>query len=181
MSGADPGGAERLREIAELRLLSPDVDAVLQDAARAAAERLGLPKALVSIVLDEAQYFAAHHGMDGWIAATRGTPIEWSFCVNAVRSGQPFVVEDATTHPAVRDNPLVEHDGVRCYAGIPLVSSRGFALGTLCVLGVESREFTETDLAVLRGLAADAVRRIEARRGEPAAASASVAGDGAAG
>ena len=155
----------RLREIAALRLTSPETDAILQQTVDEAAARLALPIGLVSIVMDEAQFFAAHTGLEGWMAQARGTPIEWSFCVNAVRGGEPFVVEDATTHPAVKDIPLVHLDGIRCYAGIPLVTSRGHTVGTLCVIGHEARSFSEADLDTLRGLAARAMERIEARRG----------------
>ena len=154
----------RLREIVELDLLSPGVDDILQATVAAAAGRLGLPKAMVTVVLDQAQFFAAHHGLDGWQLETRGTPVEWSFCALAVASGEPFVVEDATTHPLTRDNPLVHHEGIRCYAGIPLVSSRGHALGTLCVIGKEPRTFGDAELETLRTLSEQAVRRIEERR-----------------
>ena len=156
--------AGRLQEIVDLDLLTPGVDAILQQTAEEAAARLHLPMSMVTVVLDEAQFFAAHHGLTGWMAAARGTPVEWSFCANAVASREPFVVEDATTHPVVRDNPLVANDGIRCYAGIPLVSTRGHALGTLCVIGTEARAFSGADLDVLRGLAQQAVDRIEARR-----------------
>lgn len=158
---ADSG---RLQEIVDLDLLTPEVDAILQQTAEEAARRLHLPMSMVTVVLDEAQFFAAHHGLTGWMAESRGTPVEWSFCANAVASREPFVVEDATTHPVVRDNPLVANDGIRCYAGIPLVSSRGHALGTLCVIGTEARTFSGDDLELLRGLADQAVERIEARR-----------------
>ena len=158
------GDTGRLEEIESLGLLSPAVDEILQRTAEEAAARLNLPTGLVSIVMDHAQYFAAHHGLTGWLKEARGTPIEWSFCVNAVRSGTPFVVEDATTHPAVRDNPLVTEDGVRCYAGIPLVTSRGYTVGTLCVAGTQARSFTPEELDDLRALARKAVERIEARR-----------------
>jgi GAF domain-containing protein len=156
--------AGRLQEIVDLDLLSPDVDEILRQTAETAAARLRLPMSMVTVVLDEAQFFAAHHGLTGWMAETRGTPVEWSFCANAVISREPFVVEDATTHPAVKDNPLVANDGIRCYAGIPLVSSRGHALGTLCVIGTEARTFSDDDLDALRGLAKKAVERIESRR-----------------
>ncbi|HEU0015404.1 MAG TPA: GAF domain-containing protein [Longimicrobium sp.] len=159
---------ERLAEIAALDLLSPEVDAILQELVARASERLGLPTALVSIVLDEAQYFLAHHGLGGWQAEARGTPVEWSFCAHAVRSGRPFVVEDATTHPLTRDNPQVTLEDLRCYAGVPLVSARGQVLGTLCVAGTEAHTFSDDDLAALRALAAEAVSRLEARR-KPAA------------
>ena len=166
MSAPEPidSTPERLNEIAELDLLSDDVDPILQEATDRAAARLGLPKALVTVVLDQAQFFAAHHGLSGWLAEARGTPVEWSFCAHAVRNGEPFVVEDATSHPLVRENPLVTLDGIRCYAGIPLVTSRGHAVGTLCVIGHEARTFTEQDMADLREIAAETVQAIEARR-----------------
>jgi GAF domain-containing protein len=156
---------QRLQEIHDLDLLSPDVDPILQDVAAAAAARLGLPVSLISVVLDEALHVAGMHGPEGlWLAETRGHPVEWSFCATSVRTRDAFVVEDAETHPDHHDNPLVTQDGVRCYAGVPLISSRGFVLGNLCVVGLEQRSFSDGDVAVLRGLASEAVRRIEARR-----------------
>jgi GAF domain-containing protein len=154
----------RMAEIAALGLTSADVDEVLQKTVDEAAARLNLPMSLVSVVMDGAQWFAAHTGLNPWMAEARGTPVEWSFCANAVRTGEPFVVEDATTHPLVKDNPLVQLDGIRCYAGIPLVSARGVTLGTLCVIGTEPRSFTEAEMETLRGLARTAMERIEARR-----------------
>lgn len=162
---ADPvKDTARLEEIAALGLTRAEVDEVLQATVDEAAARLDLPTALVTVVLDEAQWFAAHTGLSGWLAEARGTPVEWSFCANAVRSGEPFVVEDATTHPLVKDIPLVHLDGVRCYAGVPLTTSTGHTLGTLCVTGTEPRTFTEAEMDLLRDLARTAIARIEARR-----------------
>ncbi|HET7232550.1 MAG TPA: GAF domain-containing protein [Longimicrobium sp.] len=155
---------ERLQEIVDLGLLSPEADEILQQTAREAATQLGLPISTVTIVLDEAQFFAAAHGVEGWQAESRGTPVEWSFCAHAVNDRAPFIVEDATTHPVVRHMPIVENDGVVCYAGFPLISSRGHALGTLCVIGHEPHQFTDQELATLRSLADRAVARIEERR-----------------
>ncbi|HEY0025534.1 MAG TPA: GAF domain-containing protein [Longimicrobium sp.] len=156
---------QRLQEIHDLDLLSSDVDPILQDVAAEAASRLGLPVSLISVVLDEALHVAGMHGPEGlWLAETRGHPVEWSFCATSVRTRDAFVVENAETHPDHHDNPLVTQDGVRCYAGVPLISSRGFVLGNLCVVGLEQRSFSEADVAVLRELADEAVRRIEARR-----------------
>jgi GAF domain-containing protein len=155
----------RLQEIFDLDLLSPDVDPILKDVAAEAARRLGLPVSMISVVLDEALHVAAFQGPDGlWLDETRGHPVEWSFCATSVRTRDPFVVENAETHPEHRANPLVTQDGVRCYAGVPLISSRGYVLGNLCVVGLETREFSEQDVAVLRDLAVEAIRRIELRR-----------------
>ena len=166
MSARDPlYDADRLQEIADLDLLAPEVDAILRDVTAQAASSLGLPVSLISVVLDEALHVAGSHGIDGlWLGDTRGHPVEWSFCATSVRTRDPVVVENATTHPDHQGNPLVTLDGVRCYAGVPLISSRGHVLGNLCVVGLEARTFTAEEVGVLRELADEAVRRIEARR-----------------
>ncbi len=160
-----PEEIDRLIEIADLNLVSRDVDEHLNDTTRRAAELLGLPISLVSIVLDEAQYFAAAHGLEGWMADTQGTPVEWAFCRFAVRSKKNFVVENAEVHPDVKDNPLVTQDGIRSYLGVPLVTRRGHALGTLCVIGDTPRTFTPEQIAALEALAEQTVRYIEGREG----------------
>ncbi|HEX8452909.1 MAG TPA: GAF domain-containing protein [Longimicrobium sp.] len=166
MNAHDPlYDAARLQEIADLDLLSPDIDPILAEVAAKAAAQLGLPVSLISVVLDEALHVAGSHGIDGlWLAETRGHPVEWSFCATSVRTRDAFVVESATTHPYHATNPLVTQDGVRCYAGVPLISSRGHVLGNLCVVGLEERTFSPADVEVLRDLAREAVARIEGRR-----------------
>lgn len=116
----------------------------------------------------------ARQGRAAWMEAratvrlsgddVRGTPVEWAFCAHAVDQAAPFVVEDAMRHPLVARNPLVVHEGIRCYAGVRLVTSGGHALSTLCVIGTEPRAFDETALAALRALAARVVAHLEARR-----------------
>ncbi len=163
---ADPlYAAQRLQEIVDLDLLSSEVDPILQDVAARAAAHLSLPVSLISVVLDEALHVAASHGLDGlWLGETGGHPVEWSFCATSVRTREAFVVESAVNDPYHSTNPLVVQDGVRCYAGVPLISSRGFVLGNLCVVGLQERQFTEMEIDALRELAASAVQRIEARR-----------------
>jgi GAF domain-containing protein len=156
--------AARLAEIAELRLLDDDVEAILQSIATEAATTLGLPISLVSVVLDEALFVAASHGLSGWVAEVRGHPVEWSFCATSVRTREAYIVPDAAADPATRDNPMVTLEGARCYAGVPIISSRGFVLGNLCVVGGERRAFDEAEVGTLRALAQQAVSRIEARR-----------------
>jgi GAF domain-containing protein len=155
---------DRLREIADLRLNDADVDEIFSEITGEAAAYFGLPVALVSIVLDQAQYFLGSQGLDGWMAATRGTPAEWSFCQHVVRNRAPFVVDDAQNHPLMQDSPLVRMEGIRCYAGVPLVTSTGHVIGSFCVQGPEARSFTEDDLAQLQRYAEQVMTRIEQRR-----------------
>lgn len=155
---------QRLAEIAALDLHSLEADAILDETVRTAAAHFGLPSSMVSIVLDGAQFFAAMHGVTGWISAARGTPVEWSFCKTPTRTQQDFVVEDATTHPTMKDSPLVTVEGQRCYAGVPLTTSRGVTVGAFCVTGTEAREFTAEEIEELHGFARAAMDRIETRR-----------------
>ncbi|WP_411280911.1 GAF domain-containing protein [Gemmatimonas sp.] len=163
---ANPLCAEaRLQEIADLDLLSGDVDPILQSVAEQSAIHLGLPVSLVSVVLDEALHVAGSHGLTGlWLDETKGHPVEWSFCATSVHTRAPYVVENAAVDTTHATNPLVMNDGVRCYAGVPLISSRGFVLGNLCVVGMEPRAFTEVEMTYLTDMAAQAVARIEQRR-----------------
>ncbi len=157
--------AERLAEIARLGLDNPDPDPVLAEAVRAAAAAVGLPIGLVTVVLDEAQFFLASEGLEGWLSETQGTPIEWSFCRFPVAERAPFVVDDAERNEWLRDNPLVKRDGLRSYAGVPLVTTFGAAVGTLCVAGPHPHAFTPEDVEKLRALAKDVMTHLEQRAG----------------
>jgi GAF domain-containing protein len=160
---ASPTVRQRLEEIASLDLLSPEVQSELSDIVEATAERFGVPISLVTLLLNDAQRFAASCGLSGWLDEVKGTPIEWSFCAHAVRTGRAFIVEDAATHPATRENPLVRNDDLACYAGVPLLTSRGTPIGTLCVIDHGARHFEEDELEDLKNLGDEAMRRIEQR------------------
>lgn len=167
-AGAAPDDRGRLHAIEALGLLHPVADEVLEDVARRAAVWLSLPQAGVSVLFDEALHFAALHGGPEWLAAARAMPVEWSFCRYAVAAGAAVVVEDTARDPRTCNNPLVYLDGIRCYAGVPLVTAGGHVVGTLCVTGTEARAFTAGDLAMLRVLAREVVTRLESRVARPA-------------
>jgi len=144
----------RLTEIGRYDLEPPELKTVLDGLATEAAQLLDLPVGIVSIVLDRSQLFAGSYGLDGtWLGDAGGTPSEWSFCINAVRSRGPYVVEDAHIDLLQSDNPLVLFDGVRSYAGAPLITSSGHALGACCAIGSEPRTFTGDEVKSLEQLA----------------------------
>ncbi len=153
----------RIEEIARLGLHEDKVDEILNDYVQRASAEFNLPVGLVSIVLDDAQFFAASHGLNAWMQETNGTPVEWSFCATSVETEKPFIVEDAEEHNKVKDNPLVKIDGIRCYAGVPMITSKGYIVGNFCVIGDETRSFSEKEIARLKEYAAEAIAQIEAR------------------
>ncbi|MDQ2757295.1 MAG: GAF domain-containing protein [Actinomycetota bacterium] len=144
---------DRLVAIGRYDFDSPPLKAALVRFAKEAADLMGLPIGLVSIVLGDTQFFAGSYGIDGtWMADTGGTPVEWSFCANVVRTGDPYLVEDAETDPFQFDNPLVLLDGIRSYVGVPLVTSSGHVLGTCCTIGNTMREFADTEITALQAI-----------------------------
>lgn len=154
---------DRLAVIKKLDLARDDARALLDEVARRAAAALELPIGLVSVVLDDAQWFAGKTGIGDWLEATSGTPIEWSFCAHVVRDRIALVVEDATLDPRFAANPLVGMDGVRAYAGVPLTTSDGVVLGSLCAIGSERRSITPAQLHALQSLATEAMNALESR------------------
>jgi len=150
----------RIAAIAALDLFSEANKAILDDAARRAAERLGGPTGLVTLVTEGAQTFAGSHGLDGWLGEAGGTPVEWAFCATTVRRREPYVVEHAVDDVHQRANPLVRVGGLASYAGVPLITVGGHALGALCVLDAEDAP-TPGQVRELEALAADTVERLE--------------------
>ncbi|WP_211247708.1 GAF domain-containing protein [Cryptosporangium arvum] len=151
---------DRLSALARYDLTDPDLVAELDAIAASTAERLRQPIAMTNLMLDSAAVVRGSYGLDGYGDAVN-VPIEWSFCVRAVRSGRPQVVPDMSRDPEEHDNPLVVHQGVRSYAGVPLSTPDGQVIGTHCVIGLEPREFTDAELAALSTAAADVLSTLE--------------------
>ncbi|HEY4015570.1 MAG TPA: diguanylate cyclase [Polyangiaceae bacterium] len=126
----------RLACIEEMGLVDeaspPDAD--LQAMVATVAADFGVPIALVSIVLENRQWFKAFTGIDGQLLADRGAPRDWALCDHVVEGRAPLVVSDAREHPVFATNPLVVGGAVIGYAGAPLMTSRGDVLGTLCII-----------------------------------------------
>ena len=100
-----------------------------------AAALCAAPVALVTVLEETQQVFLSRKGVD-----FDGTPRAISFCDHAIRGDQIMVVPDTRTDPRFIDNPLVTGDqNVRFYAGVPLFTDEGVALGSLCVLDTEPR------------------------------------------
>lgn len=121
----------------------------------------GVEIALVSLVDEERQWFKSRAGLP-----VHETPRSMSFCAHAILSRNGLVVLDAHRDPRFRDNPLVTGaPHIRFYAGAPLVSPQGHALGTLCLIDHRPRQyFSPSDQDRLEQLAAMVMERLEQLR-----------------
>ncbi|MDO9405206.1 MAG: GAF domain-containing protein [Polaromonas sp.] len=158
----------RLAELERLQVMDSFEEQAYDDITRMAADICGTPIALISLVDANRQWFKSRVGLQA-----RETPRELAFCAHAIQTPeQPMVVRDASQDARFVDNALVTGDpNIRFYAGAPLVTSSGHALGTLCMIDREPRDITPAQLEQLQFLAQQVVVMLEAR-----AAAASPAG-----
>ncbi|MGE0398880.1 MAG: diguanylate cyclase [Kofleriaceae bacterium] len=138
-------------------LPEPEFDRVTE----LAAKLLGVPIALVTLIDSERQWFKSCFGLD----ATE-TSRDDAFCAHALFDSTPLVVPDAREDVRFAYNPyVIGEPHVRFYAGAPLMTREGYALGTLCVIDREPRTLGQREVETLSSLASVVVDLVEARLG----------------
>jgi two-component system cell cycle sensor histidine kinase/response regulator CckA len=153
--------AQRIRSLRSYDLLDTEPELSFDELTQLAAYVCETPIALVSLVDECRQWFKSRVGSD-----MEETPREISFCAHAIEDTKDvFEVSDALEDPRFAENPLVTEDPhIRFYAGVPLISKDGFALGTLCVLDYVPRTMTAAQTQALRTLSRQVMLLIELRR-----------------
>jgi GAF domain-containing protein len=137
---------ERLSALRELGLLDSRPRAAYDRVTRLAAGALNVPIALISLVDENRQWFLSRVGLDA-----SETSRDVSFCAHGVYECQPLIVPNALLDKRFAKNPLVTGDpNIRAYAGMPIYTRSGYALGTLCAIDTKAREFKDSELNILR-------------------------------
>jgi len=152
---------ERLRDIDALHALqasSERLDAVT----KRLSDVFRVPISLLTIVDAENQHWRAQTGLPDELERAGKSPRETSICGHVVAEKDVVIVEDALNDPRFAKNPFLLEHGIRFYAGAPLVTRRGHAIGSLCVIDATPRSVTEVEKDVLRRAAAEAVEELEA-------------------
>lgn len=151
---------ERLAALRNYAVLDTPGEKDFDDLVALAAHICGAPIALISLVDESRQWFKATFGL----AATE-TSRDVSFCAHAIHQSEVFIVPDATQDQRFVDNPLVTGEpGIRFYAGSPLMSPDGQALGTLCVIDRQPRQLTADQEQALAVLSRHVMAQLELRR-----------------
>ncbi len=159
MAGTPDGEAARLDALLSLDLLDTSPEAGFDDIVALASALANTPTALISLLDADRQWFKARIGLD-----VCETPRSVAFCDHAIRGDDVMVVLDATQDARFADNPLVTGDPfIRFYAGAPILTPQGHALGTVCVIDYAPRSSFEQS-AALAALARQASALIELRR-----------------
>lgn len=154
-----PYERERLEALHALEILDTPAEVSLDRITRLVARVLDVPIALVSLVDEDRQWFKSRAGLE----ATE-TPREMAFCAHAILQTSPLVVPDAAEDERFRDNQLVTGaPHIRFYAGVPIRTSTGFAVGTLCAIDERPRQLTQEEVDTLRDLADIVSREVQLR------------------
>jgi GAF domain-containing protein len=150
----------RLRALQRYRLIEELPAGYFTKLAQIVAKVFDAPIALVSLVGKSEVEFPGNVGMPGTVSVPRGD----SLCSLAILDAGPTIFNDALQEPCLLANPLVTGEfGLRFYAGAPIVTDDGFALGTVCIVDKEPRPFSEREQEMLQEFATSAMQDIEAR------------------
>ena len=157
--GAPAAEELRLDALRRYGILDSEREAAFDRITSLAADLLQVPISLITFVDEERQWFKSAHGLEA-----TSTPRQGGFCTYTVSCARPTMIEDATADPMFATHPMVVGDPhIRLYAGVPLVTGEGFALGTLCVIGREPRRLDRRELRILASLADVVIDQIETR------------------
>jgi K+-sensing histidine kinase KdpD len=153
---------DRLDVLYDLDALATDPEPEFEDIAQLAARICGTPQAAVTVIDSHRTVVKAGTGT---AIAGDSAPRDESFCAYAIMGRGLLVVPDARADRRFADNPyVVTEPGIRFYAGAPLVTVSGHALGTLCVTDSVPRRLQIGQLRALRALARQVTAQLELRR-----------------
>jgi len=162
-----PGSPEahetaRLAALARTRLLDSPADEPYDRIARLAARVLEVPISTVTLIDRDRQFYKACIGLPEPLRTVRETPLEYSFCKHTIALGSPLIIGDTRRDERVANMLSVTQFGVQAYAGVPLLVD-GFAIGTLCVMDMRPRDWSDEQIAMLVDLAAAVMTEIQLR------------------
>ncbi|MGV3526871.1 MAG: ATP-binding protein [Candidatus Sericytochromatia bacterium] len=152
--------SRRLAALASYQILDTPPEPAFDELVELAAGICEVPISLVSLVDAERQWFKARLGVN-----VNETPRDMAFCAHAILDSTPLIVPDAQLDTRFADNPLVQSDPqIRFYAGVPLTTEQGEALGTLCVLDRQARTLNAFQIRSLEILGHQVMQLLAQRR-----------------
>ena len=151
---------ERLAELLSYDVLDTEAEQLFDDLTALASQICETPIALISLIDPNRQWFKSRVGLDA-----EETSRDIAFCSHAILQSDVFEIPNATLDPRFHDNPLVTGaPDIRFYAGAPLITPSGHAIGTLCAIDSKPRKLTETQKASLQTLSKSVVAHLELKR-----------------
>jgi len=151
---------QRLAALKEYQVLDTLAEQSYDDLTMLAAQVCNVPVAMVSLVDESRQWFKSKLGLN-----PQETPRDVAFCAHTILRSEPMIVPDAMKDERFADSALVRGSPhIRFYAGFPLVTSEGFAVGTLCAIDRKPRQLSTTQRHAMQALSRQVMVLLELRR-----------------
>jgi predicted PurR-regulated permease PerM len=154
---------ERLAALAELQLLDTEAEPAFDRIISKLARVFEMPIALISLVDRHRLFFKSHTGLPGDLAESRKASRDVSVCGHVVSKNEVTVIEDLARDRRFANNPWIRERGLRFYAGAPLHAPNGQPIGSLCLLDVKPREFSNRDRRHLQEYASEVMEEVGRR------------------
>ncbi|MCR4316934.1 MAG: response regulator [Planctomycetes bacterium] len=149
-----------LRFIERFGAIEAQPEKAFDDITRIAAKICAAPISVVSIIDGERLWFKSKVGI-----SADSIGMQKSFCDYAMQEGEVMIVSDTLDDERFAECPLVHSDlKIRFYAGVPLKSREGIALGTLCVMDKKPRTLSSEQIDLLRNLGDSVMTQLEIRK-----------------
>lgn len=157
----DMNEEKRLKALREYQIMDTGQEKEFDDIVELASAFYGTPISAITFLDNYRQWFKARVGLQ-----PDSTPIEQAYCNYAIQTpDEVMVVEDSLLDPRFSNNPLTTADpNIRFYAGAPLVTPEGVALGSICVIDKKPRTFSPEEARMLKVLANKVMRMLELRK-----------------
>jgi GAF domain-containing protein len=151
---------QRLAALREYQILDTTAEQTYDDITALAAYLCNVPIAVISLVDESRQWFKSKLGLN-----EQETPRDVAFCAHAILQSEPLIVRDALKDSRFADSALVTRAPyIRFYAGFPLASPEGFALGTLCAIDRKPRQLSAEQKQAMQSLSRQVMALLELRR-----------------
>lgn len=152
--------AARLQTLHKYRILDTKPEQAFDDLTLLASQIFKVPIALISLIDEDRQWFKSRVGL-----SVTETHRSIAFCAHAIQQPGLFIVRDARRDSRFSENPFVLDDPhVRFYAGAPLITPEGHALGTICVIDQVPRDLNADEARALEALRRQTEAQLELRR-----------------
>ena len=160
---------QRLQSLRELGLLDTESIAVFEEAAQTAAHFMDAPICILGVIDADRHLFKSAVGLSriglmNELATSRQLPRLDSFCSCVVDSQSVVVIPDTIASPAFADSLLVQRYGICSYLGVPLFVSNGDCIGSLAVMGLAVRQFSQKEIEQLQLIARWSMSEFERNR-----------------
>src|SRR5258707_1015744 len=158
-------GAEEANRVATLvkyNIMDSDAEEPFDRLAEIAAELFHAPIAYVSLVDGYRQWFKSKVGL-----SAHEMPRDWAFGARTIARKEIVVIADVAKDPEfAAGTPGAGGPMVRFFAGAPLLTAEGQALGAICVVDRRARKtLSGHERQLLQHLADMVMEQIELRRG----------------